>query len=309
MPRMARACETEFDSMSDTFTIILPYYCQEEVDRYLRIADHLMELGPQETPFQFLLAASPKIRPNRELEKRFSRIAPTISFSCPTKIFGYPEGPTAMFWDCMDYMDQNSSETDEGFGLWLESDMIPVKSNWLDLIVEDWMAGETRPWLMGALIPDVFKHRFLKRSRQWIAEHVNGGACYGRHFGAKLPKEARDEVFDVAVYPYFEKFPERLRVTETIRLSTMDRCRADIVHDRRSILHGFMQDKDDFIDKCRQPVTSEERAQHQNKSHYRSFAQAIERTKLMFTGRGPEAMLHAMFLEIDRNDYLEKRAA
>ena len=217
--------------MSNKYTIILPYYCQEEVDRYLRIADHLIELGPQQTRYEFLLAASPKIRPNREMEKRLSRIAPTISFSCPTKVFGYPEGPTAMYWDCMDYLAENSNEDDQGFGLWLESDMIPVKSNWLDEIVADWHEGEVTPWLMGALIPDVYKHRILKRPRKWIAAHINGGACYNRQFGNLLPKTARKEVFDVAIYSHANA-AGRVKATSKIALSSMSRCRADVVDQR-----------------------------------------------------------------------------
>lgn len=295
--------------MANKYTIILPYYCQEEIDRYLRIGDHLMELGPQKNEFEFLLAASPKIRPSREFERRFSRIAPTISFACPTKIFGYPEGPTAMFWDCMEFLGTNSRDDDQGFGLWLESDMIPIKSNWLDLIIEDWHSGEITPLLMGCLIPDVYKHRILKRPRKWIAEHVNGGACYGRHFAKQLPEEARNDVFDVAVYPHVLEKPGSLKVSHTIALSTMERCRADIVDPRRMILHGFMQDKDDFIDKCRQPVSEEEKTMFAQQPHYHPFEQAVERTKLMFMGRGPEAMLNAMFLEMDRKDHLSRKAA
>ena len=295
--------------MSDTYTIILPYYCQDEIDRFLRIGDHLFDLGPQEPSYQFLLAASPKIKPNRELEKRFSRIAPTISFSCPTKVFGYPEGPTAMFWDCMDYISEHSSETDQGFGLWLESDMIPVKSNWLTRIVEEWRSNPVTPWLMGCFIPDVYKRRLLKKPRKWIAEHINGGACYGRHFSKVVPREARNDVFDTAVYPYVAKEPGRLKLTDTILLSSMSRCRRDIVDERRMILHGFLQDKDEFIDRCRQPVTFDERKQMENRSHYHPLSQAYERTKMLFKGRGPEAMLNAMFLEIDRNDHLSRKAA
>ena len=74
----------------------------------------------------------------------------------------------------------------------------------------------------------------------------------------------------------------------------------------RMILHGFMQDKDDFVDKCRQPVTRAEFEHYQNKEHYRALTQAIERTKLMVAGRGPEAMLHAMFLEIDKLEHFQQ---
>ncbi len=162
---------------------------------------------------------------------------------------------------------------------------------------------------MGCFIPDVYKYRLLKRPRKWIAEHVNGGACYSRDFSKVIPREARNDVFDVAVFPYVAKEPGRMKVTQTIALTTMDRCRFDIVDERRMILHGFMQEKDDFIDRCRQPVSFEERKQYENRTHYRPINQMVERTKLLFTGRGPEAMLNAMFLEIDKRDHRQQKAA
>jgi len=204
----------------------------------------------------------------------------------------------------MDYLAENSKENDHGFGLWLESDMIPVKANWLDAIVNDWHSGVQTPWQMGALIPDVYKHRVLKRPRKWIAAHVNGGACYNRQFAKLIPESAKKEVFDVAIYPHVLA-GKGMKATSTIALSTMQRCRADIVDDRRMLLHGFMQDKDDFIDKCRQPVTQAEIQTYKNSEHYRAFTQAFERTKLMISGRGPEAMLNAMFLEIDKKEHVE----
>lgn len=296
--------------MSATFTIILPYYCQEEVDRYLRIADHIMELGPQRTRFDFLLAASPKTRTNRELEKRFSRIAPTVSFSCPTEIYGYPQGPTAMFWDCMDYIHTNSDPDDTGFAFWLESDMIPVKPFWLDGLVERWAAAGQLPLVMGCKIPNVYKQRIFKRPRKWIAEHVNGGACYARHFAGALPVNARHDVFDMAIYPFLQSRPGALMTNRAIRLSTLDRCRSDIVDPECLVLHGFMQDKDDFIDKCRQPVTFAEKAELDKlKNRKGPVGFALENARLLFMGRGREAMLDAMYLEMDRMDYEARKSA
>ncbi len=83
--------------MNSQYIIILPYFSEEEVDRYELIADKMLALGPQKNHFEFLLAASPKIEPNQRLFEKMSQVAPCHHFSCPTKIFGYPEGPTAMY--------------------------------------------------------------------------------------------------------------------------------------------------------------------------------------------------------------------
>ena len=238
--------EREF--VNAEYTVIVPYYCEAEIARYMTIADQIERLGRQSHEYRFLLAASPRTRLSRELEARLSELAPVDHFQCPTRIFGYPAGPTAMFWDCMDWMDCNSRSA-EGFGLWFESDMVPVRENWLDLIVADWHRGG-QPWLMGCVIPEIYRNRLFKTTPpKWTEEHVNGGACYCRHFARHLPPQAREDVFDLAVYPYCQE-ANQVRATETISLSTMNRCRMDISNSNRAVLHGFLQNKEKFLSKC-----------------------------------------------------------
>ena len=99
--------------------IIVPYFSEEEVDRYLRIAKRLDAFREQSVAYEFLLAASPRIQPSERLFYAFSQIAPCKHFQCPTKIFGYPQGPTAMFWDCMDHVHE-TYDLEGGFSLWME---------------------------------------------------------------------------------------------------------------------------------------------------------------------------------------------
>src|SRR5262245_32515006 len=114
------------ESNAPSHVVILPYFCQAEIERYLQIAECLGRFGQQTTSYEFLLAASPKIETDRRLHRAFEGLAPTTSFQCPTQIFGYPQGPTAMFWDCMDHIAQHHCRR-PGFSLWLESDMAIVK--------------------------------------------------------------------------------------------------------------------------------------------------------------------------------------
>ena len=36
-----------------------------------------------------------------------------------------------MFWDCMEYVEKHYASND-GFSLWLESDMCPTQADWID---------------------------------------------------------------------------------------------------------------------------------------------------------------------------------
>jgi len=87
--------------------VILPYFCQEEVERYLKIAERIKSFPNPGVDCVFLLASSPRTETSEELVSTYSQIGETIPFACPTQIFGYPEGPGAMFWDCMEYISKN----------------------------------------------------------------------------------------------------------------------------------------------------------------------------------------------------------
>ena len=98
--------------------VILPHFREEEVSRYEKIAGRIAQWKRSIVPIEFLVAASPKREPSQRLIDAFSRIGNVVAFKCPTQIFGYPEGPTAMFWDCMEFIAQRYPGG-EGFALWL----------------------------------------------------------------------------------------------------------------------------------------------------------------------------------------------
>lgn len=67
---------------------------------------------------------------------------------------------------------------DGGFSLWLESDMIPVKKDWLDRLSAQWYAADEPLRIMGCLVRAI-----LSASRRIVVdEHINGGACYAQDF-------------------------------------------------------------------------------------------------------------------------------
>ncbi|MGI9519896.1 MAG: hypothetical protein ACR2NP_22775 [Pirellulaceae bacterium] len=284
--------------------VILPYFCDEEVDRYLKIVNRLAEFPRQQCEWQFLLAASPRIECSDRLREACERVAPTQSFQCPTQVFGYPQGPTAMFWDAMNYIEQHS-EDDGGFGLWLESDMVPVKPNWLDRLDEEWDASGP-PLLMGCYVPEVYKQRLLRRRKLLLEDHVNGGACYAKHFSRWMPSEAREGVFDVVVYKLAKKLG-RVKATGLIDFSTNERARRDVLDPDKVLLHGFMQDKDKFIDDCIAPVTDWERRNAFLQPLMDSWETTRRRMRVWAVRRGQQAMYENMLLAKRRDN--TRRAA
>lgn len=276
-----------------THVIILPYFCQQEIDRYLKIVHRLRQFPKQSSEYHFLLAASPKIEPNQDLLNACQAVAPTISFQCPTQVFGYPQGPTAMFWDAMDHV-RNHMPDDGGFALWLESDMAPVKENWLDMLDEQWRDG-CPPLLMGCYVPPVYKKRLLRRDKLMLDDHINGGACYAKHFSRLMPAEARGGVFDCAVYQLAKKLG-RVKTTELIDFSTNVRVRRDVMNPEKAVLHGFMQDKDTFIEQCLHPVTDTERKTAFLHPMLDRWETAQRKLRVWVVRRGQQAMFENMLL-------------
>ena len=278
--------------------VILPYFCDEEVQRYLKIIEHIGRYTKADFERQILLAASPKIEPSETLKAPCEKVAPTESFQCPTQIFGYPQGPTAMFWDAMEYIEQNMPN-DGGFGLWLESDMAPVKENWIDRLDAEWREGES-PILMGCYVPEVYKHRLLRKKKLLLEDHVNGGACYAKHFASSMPEKAREGVFDVVVYKY-AKACGRVKPTELINFSSNDRVRRDVLDPTKVLLHGFMQEKDQFVEDCVRPVSDKERRAAVMNPVWDAVDNTRRRARVWMVRRGKQAMYENMLLAKERN--------
>ena len=273
--------------------IILPYYADDEIERYLKIAERLKTFPKPDSKVHFLLANSPKREPSQRLYDAFQEIAPCTLFSCPSQVFGYPQGPTAMYWDTMEYIAEHFAGN-QGFSLWMESDMAPVKEDWIDRLSDEWYSGET-PLMMGCYVPDVYKHRFFRKPKLLLNAHVNGGACYACDFAKRMPAAARTGVFDMAVYQHAAS-QNRVRQTRQIAFSTLDRVRRDVVDPTKVLLHGFMQEKDSFIEKCLAPISEQELTQQRWHQLQNKFDFVKRRIRVQFVRRGHRAMLENMMI-------------
>ena len=242
-------------------TILFPYFSEEEVDRYERILEHMLALGKQDCEFEFVLASSPRRKPSPRLLEAAQRVAPARFFECPSKVFGYPAGATAMFWDCMWHVanDRNSNPSKD-FVLWMESDMCPIKEDWMDRLDAQWnQCGDALA--MGISIPDVyyekrerfrFKHLLRPRKSEqikWISAHINGGACYRRDLVRYVGPEYREGIFDMELGQMFQDYGGYAS-SPAFAFSSVERVASDLDDPNKVVLHGYLQDKDYFLDAC-----------------------------------------------------------
>lgn len=273
--------------------IILPYFCDEEVRRYLSIADWIAANCERELDCSFLLAASPRTTPNEELLRAFSRLGPCHSLRCPTAVFGYPAGPTAMFWDAMDEVARVFHG--DGFALWMESDMVPARTDWIRALSADWDREPERPLLMGCFIPAVYRRRLFKPRKQVLTPHINGGACYALDFARRIPASARQGIFDLAVYEA-ARTAGPVVATELIGFSTLATIRSDLVGGKRAVLHGYLQDKDRFVAAATRPLSDRERAWTRIHPLSAWWTDCKRKLKIAFVRKGPQITLERAIL-------------
>ena len=160
---------------------------------------------------------------------------------------------------------------------------------------------------MGCYVPKVYKPRLLRKPKLILDAHVNGGACYAKDFAKRMPSKARNGVFDMAVYRYAQA-QNGIKPTKQIAFSTVERVRRDLVHPSKVVLHGFMQDKDSFIERCLVPVSANERRSafiHPLLDHWDLMRRKV---RVWVVRRGHQAMFENMLLAKERMEASNRAA-
>ena len=115
------------------------------------------------------------------------------------------------------------------------------------------------------------------------------------NFADAMPAEARTGVFDMAVYQFAQKL-DRARFTKQISFSTHARVRRDITDPNKVLLHGFMQQKDRFIEQCLTPLSDSELSRASWNPLLDRIEDARRKLRVQFVRKGHRAMLENMFL-------------
>ena len=110
-----------------------------------------------------------------------------------------------------------------------------------------------------------------------------------------MPAEARQDVFDMAVFQYAQGLGRAVS-TNLISFSTSSRVRRDLQDQDKVVLHGFMQEKDLFIDQCLSPLSEKEISGAVWNGTRDQIETLQRRLRVCFVRKGREAMLENMFL-------------
>lgn len=218
--------------------IIIPYFCEEEMRRYRWIASHLAAMGMPEEKVEFLLAPAAGADPSNRLPESFGRLGGVSVYRCQTREKGYPKRVNAMFWEIMRHLNRERGG-ENGFALWLESDMIPVRKDWLERLEADWQSAPGR-LVMGLYVPE----RRLPAPPS--KAHINGGACYAMDFAGRVPEIYSNEPFDLAIFSSVSDGTRHIR-SKVFAFSTLESLESDWTDPQKTILHGYLQPKDEFI--------------------------------------------------------------
>ena len=197
---------------------------------------------------EFLLCASRAFGEARELFEAFSKLAPTSSYVCTTNATGHDQEVTAKFWEIMQYINLNYKH-DGGFVLWFESDMIPIKRDWVNRLTQEWLSAPNSI-IMGLYLPEGYY-----RGGGVVTAHINGGGCYRKDFINYIPREGQRPIFDVELFPFVKK-TERYICSTAFAFSTICKIRRDILDPNKVMLHGLYQDRDVFIKRCIEIATN-----------------------------------------------------
>ena len=225
--------------------ILLHYYCEAEISRYLRIAEFLREYSRCSADYEFLLLAASCISPSQALEDAFARIAPAKTFPCRKTKDGYLEGSAAAFWEGMGYVNSRYDK-DGGFAFWLESDTMPIKSNWVDLLELEWKKHPDI-LVMGLYVP------WLSDTQAGVVPaHINGGGCYAKDMDNLIPasyKSSNTQPFDISLSQYAMKVRKFHKSGQFVFADQYKLCR-DIRNPKITILNGHHLNQDELISRA-----------------------------------------------------------
>ena len=122
-----------------------------------------------------------------------------------------------------------------------------------------------------------------------------------------LPASTRDGVFDMAVFPEAKNVGTVI-CTDKIAFSTLASARRDLLDPNKALLHGFMQDKDRFIDRCTKPITNLERMNSRFIPTLNKVDYFKRNCKVWFFKFGYEAMFENMMLTKHQQENKKKVA-
>ena len=188
--------------------IIFPFWCQDEVDQFYWMLERWDTLTKTNQEYEFLLACRFDFDGDTARLKELCEIhAVTTETRLGGTMTGHPAGCNEMWEQSMRHL---SVRGDISFAFFMEYDVVPQDSNWLNWLVDRW---RDELYLMGHYV-----------SEEWLNEngypdgtrihpidwgmHINGAGCYNcRKVTAVLDKHTvRDDMaWDVQLSRFIDE--------------------------------------------------------------------------------------------------------
>lgn len=170
--------------------IVLPYWCEKEVNNFLQILNRWELFCQTKETYRFLIARRFDAQENADLINACKKHAPAESISCDRYPWvGWPAGANGMFKHVMETI--NEKPNDGGFVYWFEHDVIPIYIDWMD-----WLAKMWKPEL--SVLGQYMSPPWINLHQMPMNPNVNGTACYNKRLASNPAVQmiTQDKCFD-----------------------------------------------------------------------------------------------------------------
>ena len=151
-------------------TIMLPFYCQDEVDHFSWTISQWEKLTKTEIQHQFLLIGRHDFcGDTKVLERLCSKFGKTTKVILGGEAVGHPSACNEMWALGV----KELAHLNTIFGFFMESDVVPKRQDWLDQLVSKWRDDYM---VMGHI--NHKEYLLEKGFSELLPVHINGAACY-----------------------------------------------------------------------------------------------------------------------------------
>lgn len=241
--------------MGDAENIILfPYWCEKELERFKLIGMNWKKLTHTNLKLRFVFVGrwdcnNIDIKKYSKVFEKYGVVSHVV-LSTPQSLSRKPtrhDFAKHMFVKTMKYINRFSKSNDGGFVLWMESDVMFLKNQWLNKLYDEW-SKQKNTLLMGHLVSYKNDTDQIKRN---FPNHINGVACYAKNIIEYIPENTfytSYRSFDVIVYNHLvkSKLTNRIICSEQWKHQLDFDCNEvefDEVDSDKIILHGCKSNK------------------------------------------------------------------
>lgn len=219
------------------FLLCLQFWDQDK-EKAMRLARFIVDMDPRfRIDTEFVFVARFDCEHDHDTIRYVNRKFRVNWITSSTRWTGWPGGPNAMALDTIEWLAAN--RPDSGGALLFEPDCVPVRLDWLDVIMADWdRARFASKMIMGAWRPS-----------GGALGHINGNCVIRPNMGRRLAVRSiigPELAWDCAIAPYTSKdwyISDRIKnCFESRDAKPDDLFSAAAGSDYPALVHGYKDD-------------------------------------------------------------------